>query len=99
MPQMMAQKVTVELPTLLLDAEGQKSGTVVPGIEQFGYFAVPGELEFAVDVDCNKDDPSLVQLNLRLLSAHYSPPADCPPLGLETVNRVNAALAQRLSGQ
>lgn len=98
MTRMTEQKLTVDLPTLLMDAEGQKLGTTHPGLEAFGYFAVPGELEFAVTVDSEPGDPSQVKMTLRLLSAHYSPPADCPPRALATVNRVNAALATRLTG-
>jgi len=94
-----AQKVTVDLPTLLVDSGGKSLGTMEPGLESMGYLAVPGTLDFAVDLDSRQDDPSRISLTLRLLAAHYSPPAEASPAVLETVNRVNAALAKRLTGQ
>lgn len=91
------QKLAVELPTLLMDSQGEKVGAGTPGLESMGYLAVPGSLEFGIRLDCEQDDPSRVNLSLRVLSAHYSPPADCPPKALETIHRVNVALTDRLS--
>lgn len=93
------QKLAVELPTLVMDFEGKKVGTGYPGVEAMDFLAVPGSLEFGIRLDCEQDDPSRVNLSLRVLSAHYSPPADCPPRALATIHQVNRALTQRLSGE
>lgn len=99
MAQISAQKMTADLPTLLVDSKGCCQGTQEPFLESMGYLAVPGTVEFAVDLGCQDDDPGSISLTLRLLAAHYSPPADASPAVLATVNRVNAALAERLTGQ
>lgn len=98
MAQIQAQKMTVDLPTLLVDSKGCCQGTTEPFLESMGYLAIPGTMDFAVDVDSRQDDPSQVRLTLRLLAAHYSPPAEASPAVLETVNRVNAEMARRLVG-
>lgn len=92
------QKLEVELPTLLMDYQGKSVGAGIPGLAQMGYLAVSGSLEFGIRLDCEQGDPSRVSLSLRVLSAHYSPPADCPPRALETIHHVNRELTERLSG-
>lgn len=94
-----AQKVTVDLPTLLVDSKSCCQGTTEPFLESMGYLAIPGTLDLGVELDSPQNDPGSISLTLRLLAAHYSPPADCPPAVLATVNQVNAALAERLTGQ
>ena len=99
MTKIQPQKMTADLPTMLVDSRGHCQGMTEPFLESMGYLAIQGTLEFAVVLETPQDDPSAVQLTLRLLTAHYSPPADAPPAVLATVNQVNAALAERLTGQ
>lgn len=93
------QKATVDLPVLLVDARGSTVRTTHPGLEQMGYLAIPGELEYGLTLGSEDSDPSQVTVTLRLLTARYSPPPGCSPRVLELVNRVNAALAHRLLGE
>lgn len=99
MASIQAQKLTVDLPTLLMTQRGHCRGTTEPFLEMVGCWSVRGTLDFAVEVASHQDDPSQVSLTLRVLSGHYSPPADCPEAVLKAVNQVNADLAQWVSGQ
>lgn len=92
------QKATMALPTMLIDSAGSSVQTIQPGLEQWGYLAVEGTLEYGLTLGCQDDDPSQVTVTLRLLSAHYSPPEGCSQRVLAIVNQVNAALAERLTG-
>lgn len=91
------QKMTMELPTLLIDARGSKVLTAPRGLEQLGYLAVEGELEYALTLDSG-NDPTHLTVSARILRASYSPPADCSRRVLEIVTRVNANLAERILG-
>lgn len=92
------QKMEVALPTLLMDARGSSVQAVQPGLETWGYLAVEGTLEYGLSLGCRDDDPSRVTVNLRLLTARYSPPAGASQQVLETVNQLNCRLAERLLG-
>lgn len=99
MTEILEQKLTVELPTLLIDHRGSQVTTGHPGLEQFGYLGVPGTMDFGVTLRCPDDDPSQVSLTLRVLAARYEPPAGCSARALEIVNQVNHALIQHLTAQ
>lgn len=90
------QKLTVDLPVLLVDARDSTVTAGHPGLETMGYLAVEGTMELGLTLGCEDDDPTQVTLNLRPLTAHYSPPPGCSTRALEIVRQANAALAERL---
>lgn len=93
------QKLTAELPTLLIDRHATEVLTRAPGQKKAGYLAVPGTMEIGLTLDAKDADPSQVMVNVRLLSAHYSPPPGCSPAALKIVNQANRALADRLTDE
>ena len=99
MPEILEQRVTVDLPTLLVDARGSQVKTGHPGLETMGYLAIPGTMELGLRLRCPDDDPSRVTFDLRVLDAHYSPPEGCSQRALEICQRANLALTENLTGQ
>lgn len=93
------QKYSADLPVLLVDSRGSQVKTGHLGLNEWGYLAVEGTLEYGLTLGCADSDPSQVTVTLRLLTAHYSPPPGCSPRVLELVNRVNRRLAERLLGE
>lgn len=93
------QKLTIDLPTLLIDGRGQVT-MMPPGpeaLEAMGpWYLCRGEASVSLSLDAAADDPSRLVAHLVFLEAHYSPPADCPAAARALIHQVNADLSARL---
>lgn len=90
------QALMIDLPTLLVNQRTARVAVVPSGIRSMGEWAIEGTAQVGLSLGSEADDPSRLSVSLRLLTAHYSPPVDCPGTVLELVNRVNRDLAKRL---
>lgn len=96
--QMVEQKMELDLPTILMSRAGEIDSLTQPGVRIFGAWAAEGKAEIGVRFGAQNDDPTKLDLHFRILSMHYSPPADCPPWVVQRIGEVNATLAAELSG-
>lgn len=89
------QKVTVDLPSLRLDSEGETE----KGIHWEEGWSVEGTMELGLQVSGPASAPHQVMLNVRPLTAHYDVPVGCPEHVRRAVNHLNQRLCARLLGE